>query len=166
MFVHISLNTGNEYWGHIGKICSWDPSRQVPQKIFFLNIFSSELCFGHPLLILQIGLFKLKSCLDFSFLSYLIITSLDWWISYSRISWLTRLFVVLGSWSCLVIYCKQNYNLGLYRLVLVKPTLLICNITAAIKWLTFSKDDILSENIFSFNLNLPISGIFIRGDPY
>ena len=50
MFVHISLNTGNEYWGHIGKICSWDPSCQVPQKIFFLNIFSSELCFGHPLL--------------------------------------------------------------------------------------------------------------------
>ena len=26
-----------------------------------------------------------------------------------------------------------------------------------------SKDDILSEDIFSFNLNLPISGIFIRG---
>jgi hypothetical protein len=40
MFVHISLNTGNEYWGHIGKICSWDPSCQLPQKIFFLNIFS------------------------------------------------------------------------------------------------------------------------------
>ena len=147
----------------MGKICSWDPSCQVPQKIFFLNIFSSELCFGHPLLILQIGLFKLKSHLDFSFLSYLIITSLDWWISYSRIS---RLFVVLGSWSCLVIYCKQNYNLGLYRLVLVKPTLLICNITAAIKWLTSSEDDILFENIFSFHLNPSIYGIFIRGDPY